>query len=192
MLATRDPQVVGESRGATGKSKLDVPAAGRKRNNCVRDSERFEPMTSYAYVKSIHVFNEKKPAAEYRHFPFGPARRPRASFDPIRLAGQPEVAPSRGCPTIRSGRNGDIVRDARRPAPKSGLMASALIFSISRKRQSAGARSSRSNADVAISWNRLPPQPSRRDRPSRYIITIFFCLSTCVNFPADLFPANCG
>lgn len=82
---------VGEANVRTGKVKLDIPPLVENGNTVPMTVSVESPMTADAYVKSIHVFNEKNPQPNIGNFYLGP-RAGRAQVSTrIRLADSQKV-----------------------------------------------------------------------------------------------------
>ena len=91
MLQAAIRNVVGEANVRTGKVKLDIPPLVENGNTVPMTVSVTSPMTAEAYVKSIHVFNEKNPQPNIGNFYFGP-RAGRAQISTrIRLADSQKV-----------------------------------------------------------------------------------------------------
>lgn len=91
MLQAAIRNVVGEANVRTGKVKLDIPPLVENGNTVPMTVSVTSPMTADAYVKSIHVFNEKNPQPNIGNFYLGP-RAGRAQISTrIRLADSQKV-----------------------------------------------------------------------------------------------------
>ncbi len=91
MLSAAIRNVVGEANVRTGKVKLDIPPLVENGNTVPMTVSVDSPMTADAYVKSIHVFNEKNPQPNIGNFYLGP-RAGRAQISTrIRLADSQKV-----------------------------------------------------------------------------------------------------
>ena len=91
MLQAAIRNVVGEANVRTGKVKLDIPPLVENGNTVPMTVSVESPMTADAYVKSIHVFNEKNPQPNIGNFYLGP-RAGRAQISTrIRLADSQKV-----------------------------------------------------------------------------------------------------
>jgi sulfur-oxidizing protein SoxY len=91
MLSSAIRNVVGEAAVRIGKVKLDVPPLVENGNTVPMTVSVDSPMTAQAYVKSIHVFNEKNPQPNIGNFYLGP-RAGRAQVSTrIRLADSQKI-----------------------------------------------------------------------------------------------------
>lgn len=68
MLASAIRNVVGQATVHQGKVKLDMPPLVENGNTVPMTVSVDSPMTPEAYVKSIHVFNEKNPQPNIGNF----------------------------------------------------------------------------------------------------------------------------
>ena len=91
MLSAAMRNIVGEAPVRIGKVKLDIPPLVENGNTVPMTVSVTSPMSADAYVKSIHVFNEKNPQPNIGNFYFGP-RAGRAQISTrIRLADSQKV-----------------------------------------------------------------------------------------------------
>lgn len=83
--------VVGEANVRTGKVKLDIPPLVENGNTVPMTVSVESPMTADAYVKSIHVFNEKNPQPNIGNFYLRPSAGRAQVSTRIRLADSQKV-----------------------------------------------------------------------------------------------------
>src|SRR6476659_6485948 len=91
MLTSAIRNVVGEATVRTGKVRLDVPPLVENGNTVPMTVSVANPMTPQDYVKSIHVFNEKKPQPNIGNFYLGPHAGRAQISTRIRLADSQKV-----------------------------------------------------------------------------------------------------
>jgi sulfur-oxidizing protein SoxY len=91
MLAAAIRNVVGAAVVRPGKVKLDVPPLVENGNTVPMTVSVSNPMTPEAYVKSIHVFNEKNPQPNIGNFYLGPQAGRAQVSTRIRLADSQKI-----------------------------------------------------------------------------------------------------
>jgi sulfur-oxidizing protein SoxY len=91
MMASAIRDMVGEATLKVGKVRLEIPPLVENGNTVPMTVVVDSPMTSDAYVKSIHVFNERNPQPNIGNFHLGPRAGRAQIATRIRLADTQKV-----------------------------------------------------------------------------------------------------
>jgi sulfur-oxidizing protein SoxY len=91
MMASAIRDLVGEATLKVGKVRLEIPPLVENGNTVPMTVVVDSPMTAEAFVKSIHVFNEKNPQPNIGNFHLGPRAGRAQVATRIRLADSQKV-----------------------------------------------------------------------------------------------------
>ncbi len=91
LLAEAIKRAIGEKAMTEGKIKLDLPEIAENGNTVPISVSVDSPMTDSDYVKAVHLFAEKNPAADVASIFFSPASGVAKASLRMRLAGTQNV-----------------------------------------------------------------------------------------------------